>query len=89
MKETILQTLLTELKSGNWIVWASLLLVLVVAIKLLIRLSKSIVVTLIIIGILFGLSQAFPDFSKLVVHYVLEWIPDPSSQESEGASDSE
>lgn len=84
MNETFLETILAALKSGNWIAWSLLVLALVVAMKFLIKLSKSIVIALIVIGIFFGLGQLNPGLTRIVVDSVLELIPESLGSESGG-----
>jgi hypothetical protein len=75
MNESFLETILVALKSGNWIAWSLLVLALVVVVKFVIKLSKSIVIALIIIGVFFALGQLNPNLTKMVVQSVLELIP--------------
>ncbi|MGB0344123.1 MAG: hypothetical protein ACPGGJ_01920 [Coraliomargarita sp.] len=90
MNETFLETILVALKSGNWIAWCLLVLALVVAVKLLVKLSKSIVIALILVGVFFGLGQLNPGLTKMVVDSVLELIPDSfGSEPGEGTADPE
>jgi hypothetical protein len=74
------------LKSGNWIAWALLVLALVVVMKFVIKLSKSIVITLIIIGIFFALGRLNPNLTEMVVETVLDWIPDSLDSGSDAVS---
>lgn len=90
MNETVLEPILVALKSGNWIAWSLLVLVLVVVVKFLIKLSKSIVVALLIIGIFFAIGQLNPGLTKMVVQSVLELIPESlDSEAGEDATDPE
>ena len=90
MNETILEPILVALKSGNWIAWCLLVLALVVVVKFLIKLSKSIVIALIIIGVFFAIGQLNPGLTKMVVQSVLELIPDSlDSEADEAATDPE
>jgi hypothetical protein len=90
MNETVLEPILVALKSGNWIAWSLLVLVLVVVVKFLIKLSKSIVVALLIIGIFFAIGQLNPGLTKMVVQSVLELIPESlDSEADEDATDPE
>ena len=90
MNETVLEPILVALKSGNWIAWCLLVLVLVVVVKFLIKLSKSIVVALLIIGIFFAIGQLNPGLTKMVVRSVLELIPESlDSEADEDATDPE
>ena len=83
MNETVLEPILVALKSGNWIAWSLLVLVLVVVVKFLIKLSKSIVVALLIIGIFFAIGQLNPGLTKMVVQSVLELIPESLDSEAD------
>ncbi|RPG84273.1 MAG: hypothetical protein CBC33_006760 [Coraliomargarita sp. TMED73] len=86
MNESFLETILVALKSGNWIAWALLVLALVVVMKFVIKLSKSIVITLIIIGIFFALGRLNPNLTEMVVETVLDWIPDSLDSGSDAVS---
>ena len=54
--------------------------------KFVIKLSKSIVITLIIIGIFFALGRLNPNLTEMVVETVLDWIPDSLDSGSDAVS---
>lgn len=76
-----MDTIFEALRSGNILAWAGLLVVVILAIRLLFKMSKWLVLFGILAALGYGFLHFFPEPAEAILSWLGNFVPESSSEE--------